>query len=78
MKSYIIPILALGLFVSSVNAQDKPDPAKPDLTNPKQKTSYAIGEDIASTLKSRDMDLDPKALAAGISDTLAGKPALNP
>ena len=64
-------MLALGLFVSSVNAQDKPD-----LTNPKQKTSYAIGADIASTLKNRDIDLDPKALAAGISDTLAGKPAL--
>jgi FKBP-type peptidyl-prolyl cis-trans isomerase FklB len=65
-------MLALGLLVSSVNAQDKPD-----LTNPKQKTSYAIGEDVASTLKDRDIDLDPKALAAGISDTLAGKPALN-
>ena len=64
-------MLALGLLVSSVNAQDKPD-----LTNPKQKTSYAIGEDVASTLKDRDIDLDPKALAAGISDTLAGKPAL--
>src|ERR1017187_6143080 len=72
MKSYLIPMLALGLLVSSVNAQDKPD-----LTNPKQKTSYAIGEDVASTLKDRDIDLDPKALAAGISDTLAGKPALN-
>ena len=65
-------MLALGLLVSSVNAQDKPD-----LTNPKQKTSYAIGVDVASTLKDRDIDLDPKALAAGISDTLAGKPALN-
>ena len=66
-------MLALGLFVSSVNAQDKPD-----LTNPKQKNSYAIGADVASTLKNQDIDLDPKALAAGISDTLAGKPALNP
>ena len=64
-------MLALGLLVSSVNAQDKPD-----LTNPKQKTSYAIGVDAATSLKDRDIDLDPKALAAGISDTLAGKPAL--
>src|ERR1039458_8637414 len=71
MKSYLIPMLALELLVSSVNAQDKPD-----LTNPKQKTSYAIGVDAATSLKDRDIDLDPKALAAGISDTLAGKPAL--
>jgi len=71
MKSYIIPVLALGLLVSSASAQDKPD-----LTNPKQKTSYAIGMDIAATLKRQGVDLDEKALATGISDGLAGKPAL--
>jgi len=71
MKSYIIPVLALGLFVSSVPAQDKPD-----LTNPKQKTSYVVGLDISTTLKRQDLDLDAKALAAGIADGLAGKPAL--
>ena len=38
MKSYFTPVLALGLLVSSVSAQDKPD-----LTNPKQKMSYAVG-----------------------------------
>ena len=43
MKSYFIPVLALGLLVSSVSAQDKPD-----LTNPKQKTSYAVGLDLAT------------------------------
>jgi FKBP-type peptidyl-prolyl cis-trans isomerase FklB len=71
MKSYIIPVLALGLFVSSASAQDKPD-----LTNPKQKTSYAIGVDIATSLKRQGVDLDAKALTAGIADGLAGKPAL--
>jgi FKBP-type peptidyl-prolyl cis-trans isomerase len=71
MKSYIIPVLALGLFVSSVPAQDKPD-----LTNPKQKTSYAIGLDIATSLKRQDIDVDAKALTAGIADGFAGKPAL--
>ena len=71
MKSYLIPTLALGLLVSSVNAQDQPD-----LTSPKQKNSYAIGVDVASTLKDREIELDAKALAAGISDTLAGKPAM--
>jgi FKBP-type peptidyl-prolyl cis-trans isomerase FklB len=71
MKSYFIPVLALGLLVSSASAQDKPD-----LTNTKQKTSYAIGVDIATSLKRQGVDLDAKALNAGIADGLAGKPAL--
>ena len=73
MKSYLIPTLALGLLVSSAVAQDKPD-----LTNPKQKTSYALGVNIGSGLKAQELDLDAKALAAGITDTLGGKPALTP
>jgi FKBP-type peptidyl-prolyl cis-trans isomerase FklB len=71
MKPYLITTLALGLLVSSAVAQDKPD-----LTNPKQKTSYAIGVDIGSGLKAQELDLDAKALAAGITDALGGKPAL--
>ena len=71
MKSYFIPVLALGLLVSSASAQDKPD-----LTNPKQKTSYAIGLSIATSLKRQDIDVDVKALHAGIADGFAGKPAL--
>jgi FKBP-type peptidyl-prolyl cis-trans isomerase len=71
MKSYFIPVLALGLLVSSAPAQDKPD-----LTNPKQKTSYAIGLDIATSLKRQEFEVDAKALTAGIADGFAGKPAL--
>ena len=71
MKSYFIPVLALGLFVSSVPAQDKPD-----LTNPKQKASYAVGLDLAAKLNRQELDLDAKALTAGIADGFAGKPAL--
>ena len=73
MKPYIIAALAIGLFVSAAQGQDKPD-----LTNPKQRTSYAIGLDIATSLRARDLDLDPKALAAGIADAIADKPALKP
>ena len=73
MKSYIIPTLAIGLFVSAAQGQDKPD-----LTNPKQRSSYAIGLDIATNLKAREIDLDAKALAAGIADALADQPALKP
>jgi FKBP-type peptidyl-prolyl cis-trans isomerase FklB len=71
VKSYLIPTLVLGLLASPLLAQDKPD-----LTNPKQKTSYAVGMDIASVFKQQELDLDVKAFAAGLSDTLAGKPAL--
>jgi len=71
MKSYLIPTLALGLLVSSAVAQDKPD-----LTNPKQKTSYALGVNIGSSLKAQELDLDARALAAGVADALGGKPAL--
>src|SRR5437867_5929115 len=73
MKPYIISTLVFGLFVSAAQGQDKPD-----LTNPKQRSSYAIGLDIATNLKAREIDLDPKALAAGIADALANKPALKP
>jgi FKBP-type peptidyl-prolyl cis-trans isomerase FklB len=59
------------MLVSSVSAQDKPD-----LTNPKQKASYAIGLNIGTTLKRQELDVDTKALTAGITDGFAGKPAL--
>jgi FKBP-type peptidyl-prolyl cis-trans isomerase len=73
MKSYILSTLVLGLLASYAQGQDKPD-----LTNPKQRSSYAIGANIATSLKQQELDLDVKALAAGISDTLAGKPSLTP
>jgi FKBP-type peptidyl-prolyl cis-trans isomerase FklB len=73
MKLHHVPAFAfaLALFVDSSAAQDKPD-----LTNPNQRASYALGVNIASSLKRQEMDLDAKALAAGITDTLSGKPAL--
>jgi FKBP-type peptidyl-prolyl cis-trans isomerase FklB len=71
MKSYLIPTLALGLAVGSVQAQDKPD-----LKDPKQRVSYSIGADIGNNFKRQELDLDPKALAAGLADALAGKTAL--
>ena len=71
MKRYIIPTLALGFLVSAAIAQDKPD-----LTNPKQRTSYAIGLSLGERFKAQELDLDAKTLSAGIADAMAGKPAL--
>ncbi len=55
-------------MVVSVGAQDKPD-----LKDPKLRASYAIGTDIGSNFKRQQIDVDPKALAAGLADAIAGK-----
>lgn len=47
-----------------------------DLKDMRQRASYAIGVDIATNMKRRKLDLDPKALAAGLQEAYAGKPAL--
>jgi FKBP-type peptidyl-prolyl cis-trans isomerase len=73
MKSLCISALILGLIVSSVSAQDKPD-----LTNHNQKINYAFGMDIVSTFQQQEFDIDLKAFVAGMEDSLAGKPALTP
>jgi FKBP-type peptidyl-prolyl cis-trans isomerase FklB len=71
MKQYIIPTLIIGLIAASLHAQDKPD-----LKDPKQRASYSIGADIGSNFKRQEIEVDAKALAAGIADALAGKTAL--
>ncbi|MCC7377045.1 MAG: FKBP-type peptidyl-prolyl cis-trans isomerase [Verrucomicrobiales bacterium] len=48
----------------------------PDLKDPRQRASYCIGLDIGSNMKKQKLDLDSKALAAGLADALAGKPGL--
>ena len=59
-------LLALG-----AQAQDKLD-----LKEPKQRASYAIGLDIGGNLKRQELDVDAKALAAGIADAFTAKPQL--
>jgi FKBP-type peptidyl-prolyl cis-trans isomerase FklB len=69
MTSKIITNLALAtVFAMGVHAQEKME-----LKDEKQKVSYAIGMDIGSNFKRQELDVDPKALAAGLADTLAGK-----
>ena len=63
---------ALTVSAVAVSAAD----AKLDLKDPKARVSYAIGTDIARSLKQQPFEIDPAALAAGITDSLAGKPAL--
>ena len=72
MKLELPLIIALGFLAGSLRAQDKPD-----FKDAKQRISYSIGADIGANLKRQDLDVDPKALAAGIADALAGKTAMS-
>jgi len=69
--SYLTATMMAGLFAVSAFAQDKPD-----LKDPKQRASYSIGANIGGNFKKQELDLDPKALAAGIADAFAGKTQL--
>lgn len=71
MKSYVISTLAVGLMVATVSAQEKPD-----LKDTKQRASYSIGADIGNNFKRQGIEIEPKALAAGLADAYAGKLAL--
>jgi FKBP-type peptidyl-prolyl cis-trans isomerase FklB len=72
MTSHLVTNVAVAaLFAAGVYAQDKVE-----LKDAKQKASYAIGMDIGSNFKRQDLDVDPKALAAGIADTMTGKTQL--
>jgi len=62
----------LGLLAGPAFAQDKLD-----LKDPKQRASYCIGADIGANFKRQDLEVDSKALAAGVADAFAGKPALS-
>jgi len=42
----------------------------------KEKASYAIGLNVAASLHQMGLDIDPKILAQGVSDGLAGKPLM--
>jgi FKBP-type peptidyl-prolyl cis-trans isomerase FklB len=46
--------------------------SEPPLTTDKDKLSYAIGMNIGTTLHRQSLDIDPKVMARGIADTLAG------
>lgn len=72
MKSIASVLLVSALACSAtVHAQ-----TKPDLSDPKQKVSYAIGVQMGTSMRDQGVDVDPKTLASGLADALAGKPGL--
>ena len=62
----ILTLAVMALLAGSANAQ-----TKMELKDLKQKASYAIGADIASNMKKQEIDIDPKAMAAGMADAFA-------
>jgi FKBP-type peptidyl-prolyl cis-trans isomerase FklB len=65
--------IILWALAGSAQAQDRPT-----LKSDKEKVSYSIGLDIGTNFKRQSVELDSKALAAGIVDGLSGaKPALS-
>lgn len=48
------------------------DESVPAFTSQKDRMSYAVGMNIADTLRSRKLDLNPEAVAQGLKDALSG------
>ncbi len=63
----VLPILVVGMTL----AEDRPD-----LKDPKIRSSYALGVDIGKSVKRQPLELDAKAIAAGFIDAYSGTPAL--
>lgn len=71
-----ICLASLLLLSPVIQADDKPEMV---LETTKQKASYGIGLNIGRQMASQGMQIDAKALAAGIADILASKePRLSP
>ena len=71
MKRFIV-IVSASLIAFPLFGQEK----TPQLKDQKDKVSYAIGMQIGFNLGRQKVDVNPDILAAGIKDSLAGKPQL--
>src|SRR5438046_10645498 len=73
MKKFIV-IVSASLLALPLLGQEK----SPQLKDQKDKVSYSIGMNIGFNLSRQKVDVNPDILAAGIKDSLAGKPQLTP
>jgi FKBP-type peptidyl-prolyl cis-trans isomerase FklB len=71
MKLIILSIVALS-FAASAFGEDKPA----QLTDQKDKFSYAIGLNIGMNFKRQNVDVNPDVFMSGIKDGVAGKPQM--
>ncbi|AGH95153.1 FKBP-type peptidyl-prolyl cis-trans isomerase [Pseudobdellovibrio exovorus] len=63
----ILVLAAVGLSITLTACN------KADLKSDKGQASYAIGQQIGKNLKSQNIEIDPKTLAASLADATAGK-----
>lgn len=68
MKVRGVMIFGMMLMATTAIAADKLE-----LKTPKDKVSYAIGMDMANSLKHNKIDVNPDVLGAAIKDVLTGK-----
>jgi FKBP-type peptidyl-prolyl cis-trans isomerase len=62
---------------ASKTASDETTVAPSEIKTPKEKTSYAIGADLAVKFKNSSIDVDPAVFLGGMEDVLSGaKPAM--
>src|SRR4030095_15575404 len=73
MKQLIV-IFSASLLVLPLFGQEK----STQLKDQKDKVSYSIGMQIGFNLARQKVDINTDMLAAGIKDSIAGKPQLNP
>lgn len=71
MKGFIVFVLSLMIFVSSVSAEEKKS-----LQSQKDRISYSIGVSVGNNLKMQSVDVDPDIIAQGIKDVLSGSQLL--
>src|SRR5213595_1485971 len=71
MKHFIV-VISASLLVLPLFGQEK----SPLLKDQKDKVSYSIGMNIGFNLSKQKVDINPDILAAGIKDSIAGKPQL--
>src|ERR1700676_1301577 len=62
-----IAVVGLGLLAVQARAQ-----VAPGLKTEKEKTSYAIGVQVATGTKSQGIDIDPEMVAKAFKDVLSG------
>lgn len=65
--SKLLIIAAAGLMLTLTACN------KPDLKSDKGQASYAIGQQIGKNLKAQNIEIDPKTLAASLTDATTGK-----
>lgn len=66
-------VLVAGLGGSQLLAAE----GTPNLTDPKERTSYALGVNFGSNLKNQEVEVNLDTVRKGIEDALAGNPKLS-